>query len=82
VGDLAAGESRSFEIVVPGDHTLIASGSVIVDGETYQPWTTIRLDKGPHELQTTSAESDLRILWGTRLMPLEDLPPSMADAEQ
>jgi hypothetical protein len=80
--DLAAGESRSFEIVVPGDHTLIASDSVIVDGETYQPWTTIRLDEGPHELQTTSAESDLRILWGTRLKPLEDLPPSLADAEQ
>jgi hypothetical protein len=31
--DLAAGESRSFEIVVPGDHTLIASDSVIVDGQ-------------------------------------------------
>ena len=80
--DLAAGETRPFDIVVPGAHTLIAAGSVVVDGKTYQPWTTIRLDEGPHELQTTSAEPDLRILWGTRLERLEDLPPSLAGAEQ
>ena len=80
--DLAAGESRSFEIVVPGDHTLIANGPVTVDGETYEPWTTVGLDEGPHELFTTSAEPDLRILWGTRLMPPEDLPPSLAGAEE
>jgi hypothetical protein len=80
--DLAAGESRSFDIVVPGDHTLIARDSVIVDGRTYRPWATIRLDEGPHRLQTTSAEPDPRILWGTRLKPLEDLPPSLADVEQ
>ncbi|HUE46837.1 MAG TPA: glycosyltransferase family 39 protein [Aestuariivirgaceae bacterium] len=80
--DLAANESRAFEIIVPGDHTVMASGPVIVDGQTYQPWTTIRLDEGPHELRTTSAEPDLRILWGTRLVPLEDLPPSMDDAEE
>jgi hypothetical protein len=80
--DLAAGESRVFEIVVPGDHTLIAGGPVIVDGRTYQPWTTIPLEEGPHELRTTSAEPDLRILWGTRLKRLEDLPPSLAGAEQ
>lgn len=79
---LAAGESRAFEIVVPGDHTVIASGPVIVDGQTYQPWTTVRLDEGPHELRTTAAEADLRILWGTRLVPLEDLPPSLAGEEQ
>ena len=80
--DLAAGESRSFDIVVPGDHTLIARDSVIVDGRTYRPWATIRLEEGPHRLQTTSAEPDPRILWGTRLKPLEDLPPSLADVEQ
>ena len=63
--DLAAGERRSFEIVIAGDHTLIAGAPVIVDGETYSPGSAVRLDKGPHRLQTTSAELDLRILWGT-----------------
>lgn len=77
--DLAAGERRSFEIVVPGDHTLIASAAVIVDGKAYSPGSAVRLDKGPHRLRTTSAEPDLRILWGTgRTLP----EPMATDPQQ
>ena len=75
--DLAAGERLSFDIVVPGDHTLIASAPVIVDGDTYSPGSTVRLAKGSHRLQTTSAEPDLRILWGTGLTLRADLRPTL-----
>jgi hypothetical protein len=62
--DVAAGDSRSFEIVIPGDHTLIARQSVVVDGQTYAPGAAVALEAGPHQLRTTAAEPDLRILWG------------------
>ena len=72
--DLAANTSRSFEIVVPGDHTLIANAPVVVDGRTYPPGATIGLSTGPHHLRTTATEPDLRILWGTGLtLPEPDL---------
>jgi hypothetical protein len=71
--DLGAGERRAFEIVVPGDHTLLAENAVTVDGRTYAPGATIALEAGPHELRTTAAEPDLRILWGKDLkLPSED----------
>ncbi len=69
--DLGPGESRSFEIIIPGKHTLLASGPVIMDGQTFAPGATIPLTSGPHDLLTTSAEADLRILWGEDLK----LPP-------
>ncbi|HUE46962.1 MAG TPA: hypothetical protein VMO81_11975 [Aestuariivirgaceae bacterium] len=78
--DLAAGERRSFEIVVAGDHTLIASAPVIVDGETYTPGSTVRLANGPHRLQTTSAEPDLRIFWGIGRTLRADLRPTLDHA--
>ena len=65
--DLRPGERRSFEIVVPGKYTLLASGPVIVDGRTFAPGGTIALTPGPHDLLTTSAEADLRILYGEDL---------------
>jgi hypothetical protein len=74
--DLGAGERREFEIVVPGDHTLLAENPVTVDGRTYAPGATIALEAGPHELRTTAAEPDLRILWGKDLkLPSEDGQP-------
>ena len=65
--DLRPGERRSFETVIAGKHTLLASGPVIVDGQTIAPGGTIALTSGPHYLLTTSAEADLRILWGEDL---------------
>ena len=71
--DLGAGERRAFEIVVPGEHTLLAENAVTVDGRTYVPGATIALEAGPHELRTTAAEPDLRILWGKNLkLPTQD----------
>jgi hypothetical protein len=65
--DLGPGEKRSFEIIVPGEHTLLATNPVTVDGQTIAPGATIALTAGPHVLRTTSAEPDLRILWGKDL---------------
>jgi hypothetical protein len=74
--DLGAGERREFEIIVPGEHTLLAENPVEVDGRTYAPGATIALEAGPHELRTTAAEPDLRILWGKDLkLPSEDSLP-------
>ena len=71
--DLGPGERRSFEIFVPGEHTLLAKHPVTVDGRTFAPGATIALEAGPHEIRTTSAEVDLRILWGRNLkLPLEE----------
>jgi hypothetical protein len=69
--DLGAGDVRAFEIVVPGEHTVLSRHPVIVDGQRLAPGATVALDAGPHELRTTSAEADLRILWGKNL----ELPP-------
>ena len=74
--DLGAGERREFEIVVPGEHTLLAQNAVTVDGRAYAPGATIALEAGPHELRTTASEPDLRILWGKDLkLPSEDGQP-------
>jgi hypothetical protein len=71
--DLGPGETRFFDIIVPGEHTLLASNPVTVDGQTFAPGATIPLNAGPHELRTTSAEPDLRILWGKNLkLPAEE----------
>jgi hypothetical protein len=71
--DLGPGETRSFEIIVPGEHTLLASSPVTVDGKTFAPGATIELNAGPHELRATAAEPDLRILWGKDLkLPAEE----------
>jgi len=71
--DLGPDETRSFEIIVPGEHTLLASSPVTVDGETFAPGATIELNAGPHELRTRAAEPDLRILWGKDLkLPAEE----------
>lgn len=69
--DLGPGEARSFEIIVPGAHTLLAGHPVMVDGQIFAPGTTVELNLGQHELRTTAAEPDLRILWGKDLK----LPP-------
>jgi hypothetical protein len=71
--DLGPDETRSFEIIVPGAHTVLASNPVTVDGHTFAPGATIELIAGPHELRTTAAEPDLRILWGKDLkLPAEE----------
>jgi hypothetical protein len=71
--DLGPGERHAFEIMVPGEHTLLAGSPVIVDGQPVAPGATIPLTEGQHELRTTSAEPDLRILWGKDLkLPAEE----------
>lgn len=77
--DVAAGENRSFNIVIPGDYTLISSGPVIVDQQQHAPGATLTLAAGPHELQTTSTEADLRILWGRGLKLRPEGSPEPAD---
>ena len=74
--DLPGGENMSFEIVIPGDYTLIADNSVTIDGHIYEHGATLRLDAGLHELQTVLASSDLRLLWGRgTTIPAEEPSP-------
>jgi hypothetical protein len=72
--DLSGGEKMNFEILIPGDYTLIAQHSVRVDGLPYAPGAMLTLDVGPHTLQTLLAESDLRLLWGKGTMIPKDEP--------
>src|SRR5262249_51521932 len=74
--DLPGGEDISFEIVIPGDYTLIADHPVRVNGRLYPPGATLRLNAGPHALQTVLAESNLRLLWGRgTTIPAEEPSP-------
>jgi hypothetical protein len=66
----------SFEIIIPGDYTLVADHSVRVDGRLYSPYSTLKLEAGPHALQTVLAEPDLRLLWGRgTTIPAEEPSP-------
>jgi hypothetical protein len=73
--DLPGGENMNFEILIPGDYTLIAEHSIRVNGRLYAPGATLTLGTGPHALQTVLAESDLRLLWG-RVTTIPEEEPS------
>jgi hypothetical protein len=73
--DLGASETVSFDILIPGDYTLLSHGPARIDGRTHAPGATVTLAEGPHTLQTTAPEPDLRLLWGRDTqIPAE--PPS------
>jgi hypothetical protein len=63
--DLGAAAAVSFDIAIAGDYTLFSQAPVTIDGRTHAPGATVPLAAGPHSLQTSTPEPDLRLLWGS-----------------
>lgn len=62
---LGAGEEVAFDILIPGEYTLIAGRPARIDGRPVAPGATVSLAAGRHRLATTGPEPDLRLLWGS-----------------
>jgi hypothetical protein len=68
LGPLAA--SRDFEILVGGLYTVEAPGPVTIDGASFAPGQTVRLDQGPHRLKPAAAATaamTVVLRWGDHL---------------
>jgi hypothetical protein len=74
--DLGAGDGASFEIIVPGEYTLLSQAPVVVDARPIPSGGVLTLEAGNHQLRTTGLEPHLRILWGedVRIPNLEAAP--------
>jgi hypothetical protein len=62
--DVSAGQRLDFEIVIPGEYTLVSDVPATIDGEPHHAAATLTLSKGQHALQTDDATGRLRLLWG------------------
>jgi hypothetical protein len=73
--DVSAGQRLDFEIVIPGEYTLVSDVPATIDGEPHHAGATVTLSKGPHTLQTDDATGRLRLLWG-RGLKIPTIEPS------
>jgi hypothetical protein len=73
---LRPSETVTFDIALPGDYTLLSQGPAIIDGRRHPAGATVPLAAGPHTLEPTTPEPDLRLLWGRNTeIPAEDPAP-------
>jgi hypothetical protein len=57
-----------FEILIPGIYSLEAKAPIEIDGQMYDPASTLELAKGRHNARRMSSGSDIAILrWGEHL---------------
>jgi hypothetical protein len=62
--DVAAGQKLDFEIVIPGEYTLVSDVPATIDGEPHHAGATFSLSEGQHTLETSEKTERLRLLWG------------------
>ena len=74
--EVAAGESLSYEVLVPGEYTVTGAG-LSVNGEALEPGSVRNFDRGFVELRN-AGQNDAGIIWGdnpkTPDMPVPERP--------
>ena len=62
--NLEGGQTVDFEIMIPGEYTLVSDVPATIDGEPHHAGATVILAEGPHMLEITEKTERLRLLWG------------------
>ncbi|MCI0429726.1 MAG: hypothetical protein L0210_04175, partial [Rhodospirillales bacterium] len=67
--------AREFSVLVPGIYTLEGTGEAVIDGRSYRPGETVRLDPAIHSIAPGSAPARLTLHWGDHLHRPAEPPP-------
>ena len=67
--------SREVEILIAGTYT-VEGAPLVVDGRTFGPGTTVKLDKGRHRMAAIGTPSTVVLRWGDHLYRPKGEPPT------
>jgi hypothetical protein len=68
-------EAREFSLLIPGTYTLEGTGEAVIDGRSYRPGETVRLDPAEHSIAPRAAPASLTLRWGDHLDRPAEPPP-------
>jgi hypothetical protein len=63
--NIDAGQMIDFEIMIPGEYTLVSDVPATIDGEPHHAGATVTLSEGQHSLEPAEKTERVRLLWGS-----------------